>query len=308
MPTISLHLVGRPSRIFSPGCLTCAKVPQISSSKDTATRLLRLANLPFEKSHEHGGSVLLSHLGRINFSNITFAYPTRPHPPVLDSISLSINPHTSTALVGSSGCGKSTIASLLLGLYPPDSGTITFASTPIADLHLPTLRSLISVVPQTPALFAASVALNISYGLPEQSPLATVESIRAAARTAGIDEFIMSLPEGYDTLIGEGGTTMSGGQAQRVAIARAIVRRPELLIPDEATSALDAESARGIYKLVQRLADSRIGCLIITHDLQMMRHCKECVVLGEGGRVLERGPYDKLAGKNGSNMKRLIGV
>ena len=243
----------------------------------------------------------------INFSNVTFSYPNRPYPPVLDSISLSIDPSKSIALIGSSGCGKSTIASLLLGLYPPDSGNITFSSTPITDLHLPTLRSLIGVVPQTPALFATSVALNISYGLPEQSPFAAMESIRAAARTAGIDEFIMSLPEGYNTLIGEGGTTISGGQAQRVAIARAIVRRPELLILDEATSALDAELTRGIYKLVKRLGESGIGCLIITHDLQMMKHCKECVVLGEG-RVLEKGPYRKLAGKDGSNMKRLIGV
>ena len=307
MPTILLHSVGTPSSIIIQGYLTCAKVPQISSSKDTATRLLRLANLPFQQSHEHGGSVRLPHLGLIDFSNITFTYPTRPYPPVLDSITLSIDPRKSTALVGSSGCGKSTIASLLLGLYPPDSGNITFSSTLIKDLHLPTLRSLIGVVPQTPTLFAASVALNISYGLPEQSPYATVGSIRAAARTVGIDDFIMSLPQGYDTLIGEGGTTLSGGQAQRIAIARAIVRRPELLILDEATSALDAESARGIYKLVQRLAESGIGCLIITHDLQMMRHCSECVVLGEG-RVLERGPYDKLAGKDGSNMKRLIGV
>lgn len=162
-------------------------------------------------------------------------------------------------------------------------------------------------MPQTPALFAASVADNISYGLPEQSNLAMIGSIRAAARTAGIDEFITSLDAGYDTLIGEGGTTLSGGQAQRIAIARAIVRRPELLILDEATSALDAESARGIYKLVQKLSESGIGCLIITHDLQMMRNCTDCVVLGEG-IVLERGSYENLAGKDGNTMRRLIGV
>lgn len=282
-------------------------VPQISSSKDTATRLLRLANLPYQKSHEHGGTVRLPHLGHIKFDDVSFSYPTRPWPPVLSTLSLSISPHISTALVGASGSGKSTIASLLLGLYPPDSGNLTFSSFPIAALHLPTLRSLIGVIPQTPALFSASVAENITYGLPEQSPLATIGSIRAASSTAGIDEFIMSLPDGYNTQIGDGGTALSGGQAQRVVIARAIVRRPELLILDEATSALDGESARSIYALVKKLEKSGIGCLVITHDTQMMRSCTECVVLGEG-KVIEQGSYEKLAKRHGGKMRRLIGT
>lgn len=282
-------------------------VPQISSSRDTATRLLRLANLPYQKSHEHGGTIRLPHLGVIKFENVEFSYPTRTWPPVLSSMSLSMTPGMSTALVGASGCGKSTIASLLLGFYPPESGNITFSSFPIAALHLPTLRSLISVVPQTPALFSASIAENISYGLPEQSPLGTVGSIRAAARAAGIDDFVMSLPDGYNTLIGDGGTALSGGQAQRVVIARAIIRRPELLILDEATSALDGESARGIYTLVQKLKNSGIGCLVVTHDTQMMKTCAECVVLGKG-KVLEKGSYSELADKHGGKMKELIGI
>ena len=218
-----------------------------------------------------------------------------------------INPVSTTALIGNSGCGKSTIASLLLGLYPPDSGNITFSSFPIAALHLPTLRALISVIPQTPALFSASIAENITYGLVEGSPLATMGSIRAACSASGIDEFIMSLPDAFNTQIGDGGTALSGGQAQRVAIARAIIRKPELLILDEATSALDGESARGIYSLVQKLKKSGIGCLVVTHDSQMMRYCEDCVVLGEG-KVLERGSYADLANRHGGRMRKFIGM
>ena len=281
-------------------------VPQMGSSQDTATRLLRLSNLPYSRSHEHTGNVRLPKLGLIRFSDVSFAYPTRPHPSILSSFSLTINPSSSTALAGSSGCGKSTIASLLLGLYPPTSGTITIASYPITALHLPTLRSLISVVSQSPTLFPATVAQNIAYALPEKSPLATIGSVRAAAVAAGIDDFIMSLPQCYNTLIGEGGSGLSGGQAQRLAIARAVVRRPELLILDEATSALDGESARGIYTLVQRLEKVGIGCLIVTHATEMMRTCAQCVVLGEG-RVLESGPFQELVDRKGGELRRLVG-
>ena len=281
-------------------------VPQIGSSQDTATRLLRLANLPYHQSHEHTGYVRLPKLGPIEFNDVSFSYPSRLGTSVINSLSLTLNPHSSTALVGSSGCGKSTIASLLLGFYPPTSGTITIASFPITALHLPTLRTMIAIVPQSATLFAATVAQNIAYGLPERSPMANLGSIRAAAVCAGIDEFIMSLPQGYNTIVGEGGSGLSGGQAQRLAIARAIVRRPELLIMDEATSALDGESARGIYTLVQRLEKVNIGCLIVTHATEMMRACAECVVL-EGGRVVESGRFEDLIGRKHGNLRRLVG-
>lgn len=283
-----------------------AFIPQINSSCATATRLLRLANLPNKSSHEHAGHVRLSTLGTIAFNEINFTYPSRPLGPVLNSISLQLKPHTSIALVGSSGSGKSTIASLILGLYSPTSGALTFDSLAISALHLPSLRSLVAFVPQTPQIFATTIALNIAYAMPERSTLASRAAIERAAEVAGIHTFITSLPQGYNTLIGEGGTGLSGGQAQRIAIARAVARQPMLMILDEATSALDGESARGIRELVRRLGSQGVGVLMVTHDREMMRVCEEIVVLKDG-RVAETGGFEELVQRRGGELRRLLG-
>ncbi|KAL8999973.1 MAG: hypothetical protein Q9188_005772 [Gyalolechia gomerana] len=281
-------------------------IPQINSSCATATQLLRLANLPHKSSHEHTGHVRLPALNTITFREVGFTYPSRPLGPVLNGLDLTLAPHTSIALVGASGSGKSTIASLILGIYPPTSGALTIGSLPISDLHLPSLRSLIAVVPQTPQIFATTVAGNIAYALPERSTLASREAIEHAAEVVGIHDFIASLPRGYQTLIGEGGTGLSGGQAQRVAIARAVVRQPLLLILDEATSALDGENARGIRELVKRLTSEGVGVLMVTHDRDMMAACEDIVVLKDG-RVSERGDFDRLRRRPGGELKRLLG-
>jgi len=282
-----------------------AYIPQINSSRATATQLLRLAHLPYKTSHEYTGHIRLGALGPITFKNTTFTYPTRPTHPILNSLSLTLHPSTTTALVGASGSGKSTIASLLLGLHPATSGTLKIANTPLSTLHLPSLRTLISIVPQTPTLFPASVAQNIAYALPEGSRLATLPSVRAAARAAGIDDFISSLPAGYATLIGDGGTGLSGGQAQRIAIARAIVRQPRLLILDEATSGLDGETARGVRETVKSLAQQGVGVIAITHDVEMMRVCGDVVVVKDGW-VVERGGLGEVRGRGGE-LTRLLG-
>lgn len=281
-------------------------IPQINSSCATATRLLRLANLPYKTSHEHTGHVRVPTVGTIAFEDVNFTYPSRPLGPVLNNMTLSLPAQTSIALVGASGSGKSTIASLILGLYPPTSGTLSFDSVPISDLHLPSLRSLIAVVSQTPQIFATTVAQNIGYALPERSTLASRAAIEHAAEVAGIHDFITSLPRGYQTSIGEGGTGLSGGQAQRVAIARAVARQPLLLILDEATSALDGENARGIRDLVQRLVDEGVGVLMVTHDQEMMAACEDVVVLKDGA-VAERGSFDDLVQRNGGELRRLLG-
>ena len=179
------------------------------------------------------------------------------------------------------------------------------SSCRIDTLHLPTLRSLIAIVPQTPILFSATIAQNISYGLPETSPLASLLSVRAAAVSAGIDEFVMSLPNGYATLIGEGGTGLSGGQAQRLAIARAVVRKPKILVLDEATSGLDPESANQIQGMIGKLEKEGVGVLVVTHDRKMMQGCKEVVVLGDG-KVLEQGGFEQLLRRKGGHLRKLL--
>lgn len=316
-----------------------AFIPQISSSTDTAIRLLRLSNLPLHKSHEHSGTIKLNTAdpdivsSPISFINLSFAYPSRgPSAPALSNLNLTIPSGTSTALVGASGSGKSTIASLLLGLYPPTpspTSRLNSTSSPaspnllisghdITSLHMPTLRTHISIVPQTPTIFPTSVRRNISYGLPLLSPLTTTSSIHTAATRAGIHDFILSLPRGYETLIGEGGLGVSGGQAQRIVIARALVRRPSVLVLDEATSALDGESAEVIRRTVTDLVEESrreaaaghrggggMTVLIITHSKEMMA-CAENVVVLDKGSVVEEGRYRDLIRREGGRLWSML--
>ena len=283
-----------------------AFIPQISSSRSTATRLLRLAQLPHRNSHEHTGHVRLAHPSHITFNSLSFTYPARPNFPALSSLSLTLQPGCTLALAGASGSGKSTIASLLLGLYPPTHGSITINHIPLRSIHLATLRSRVALVPQQPTLFPASVADNIAYALPERSPLASAPSIRAAAQAAGIHDFIMGLPEGYDTHIGPGGTGLSGGQQQRIAIARAVVRKPSLLVLDEATSGLDRETARCVRELVRRCRRDGVGVLVISHERAMLECCEEVAVVKDG-RVVERAGFARLMRREGGELRRLLG-
>ncbi|KKK19290.1 hypothetical protein AOCH_000601 [Aspergillus ochraceoroseus] len=291
-------------------------IPQISSSREMAKRLLRLVDLPKGASHEHLGQTKISRAGAVKIARLNFEYPSRPNAPVLRDVSLSIPTGSCTAIVGRSGSGKSTIASLLLNLYetprsryPPDtfSPTISFGGIDIHQLHTPTLRSLIAVVAQQPTIFPGTIQDNISYGLPSDSHLNTLHSVRGAAKAAGIDEFIMSLPDGYLTVIGDGGVGFSGGQAQRLVIARALVRRPQILILDEATSSLDPKGADLIKETVRGLVSTRQGLtvIIITHARKMMELADKVIVLDQG-RIVEEGPYRALSRKHGGKLRALI--
>jgi ATP-binding cassette, subfamily B (MDR/TAP), member 1 len=292
-------------------------IPQLSSSRATATHMLYLANLPLH-SHESLGTHRLATPFPIHFNNLSFTYPSRPRQRTLSSITLTLTLGSRTALVGPSGSGKSTLASLILALYPPDPvaphhpAPLTFAGIPVTSWNISSLRSHIAIVPQSPTLFPATILENIIYGLPEGSPLANLNAATLAARDAGIDEFVSSLPNGYQTLVGDGGQGLSGGQTQRIAIARALVRRPKVLILDEATSALDAISAgmvrETISKLVERGQESGEGgmaVLVIAHGVEMMRICERIVVL-EGGQISEVGSFDELRWRGGA-FARLIG-
>lgn len=195
--------------------------------------------------------------GALEFENIRFTYPSRPDVPVLKDISLSFPAGKTTALVGASGSGKSTIIALIERFYDPDAGVVRLDGTDVRELNLKYLRSQIGLVAQEPVLFSATVRENVAYGLlnsqyedaPDAEKLARIQE---ACRQANADTFVRALPQGYETLVGERGFLLSGGQKQRIAIARAIVADPKILLLDEATSALDTAS-EGI---VQRALDN----------------------------------------------------
>ena len=297
-------------------------IPQMSSSRDTATRLLRFANLPIGASHEDLGNARISEIGDIEFRNCNFSYPSRPRHLILAHLNLTIKYNTTVALVGASGSGKSTIASLILGLYPPNAPLsfdlrapppLCISTRHISRLDTSTLRSLIGIVPQTPVLFPTTLYENIVYGLPMQSPFRRIENVSHAAQQAGIQDWIATLPDRYDTLVGENGAGISGGQAQRVAIARALVRDVKCLILDECTSALDAESAALVRDTIvrvtraKRMSGEGMTVVIITHSKEMMRIADEVVML-ERGSVVEHGGYEELMGRKEAFWRLLKGA
>ncbi|PWY86053.1 P-loop containing nucleoside triphosphate hydrolase protein [Aspergillus heteromorphus CBS 117.55] len=288
-------------------------IPQIGTSQEMANQLLRLANLPDGASHEHRGTLQITKAAPVEINRLNFRYPSRPEALVLRDVFLRIPKNKCTAIVGRSGSGKSTIASLLLGLYETPASsrgitpTISLRGIDIQRVHTPTLRSLITIVSQQPSIFPGTITANITYGLEDGSAVHSMSSVRAAAQAAGIDEFVTSLPDGYLTLIGDGGAGLSGGQAQRLVIARALVRQPQILILDEATSSLDPSNATIIRQTVQRLAAARRGLtvLIITHARDMMEIADNIIVL-EQGRVVEEGSYRELARLPEGKLRALI--
>lgn len=246
-----------------------------------------------------GGQTLLPLLGRVEFQNVSFAYPTRPDVAVLKHFELSLEPGEVVALVGPSGAGKSTIASMLYRLYDPIEGQLRLDSVPYAKLDPDWLRRQIGVVAQEPLLFSTSIADNIRYGRPEASDA----EVKAAAETANAHSFISSFPEGYQTLVGERGIQLSGGQKQRVAIARAVLKDPRILILDEATSALDAESEHLVREALDRLMKGRTT-LVIAHRLSTVKDANRVVVL-EAGAVVQTGTHATLLAEEGL-YRRLV--
>ncbi|KAG9247907.1 P-loop containing nucleoside triphosphate hydrolase protein [Calycina marina] len=285
-----------------------AQIPQISSSCATATQMLHLANLPYNQSTETQGAARISSPFPVKMNNLSFTYPNQPSK-TLDGITVEFKPGSCTAVVGHSGSGKSTIIALLQGLYPPDVQTqgppaLTYHGRSILECNITALRTFISTVPQTPILFPTTVLENIVYGLSESSPYLTTMAAERAAKEAGIHDFIVSLPQSYNTVIGDGGQGVSGGQAQRIAIARALVRKPKVLIMDEATSALDMESAEKIKACIKALVIRGVAVVMVTHNIDMMRSADTVVVLHHG-QVMEIGGFEELRRRNGTFAKLL---
>jgi ATP-binding cassette subfamily B protein len=227
------------------------------------------------------------------FENVRFAYPSRPDADVLGGVSFRVEPGEKVAIVGPSGAGKSTIFHLILRFYDPTSGTVTFDGVPLPAADPAELRSHIALVPQDATIFAMSVRDNIRFGRPDASDA----EIERAAEAAAAAPFIAELAQGYDTPVGERGTTLSGGQRQRIAIARAILRAAPLLLLDEATSSLDAESETLVQAALTRLMAGRTT-LVIAHRLATVLSCDRILVLDQG-RIVEQGTHDALVARGG---------
>jgi len=231
--------------------------------------------------------------GAVSFRNVTFRYPSRPEMAALTDFCLDITPGEAVALVGPSGAGKSTVFQLLLRFYAVQSGTISFDGIDTARVDPVALRRKIGVVAQDPVIFSGTLAENIRYGRPDAGD----DAVRRAAEAAAAAEFIEALPKGYQTPVGERGTTLSGGQRQRIAIARAILRDAPLLLLDEATSALDAENERLVQIGLNNLMEGRTT-IVIAHRLATIQRLKRIVVM-DMGRIVAEGSHADLVARGG---------
>jgi ATP-binding cassette subfamily B protein len=229
--------------------------------------------------------------GALEFDGVSLSY--REDRPVLRNVSFRIAPKRTLGIVGSSGSGKSTIVRLLMRLVEPDDGRILLDDAPICDLDLAHLRRAIAVVPQDTALFNDTLAYNIALGRTH----ASFPDVQHAARVAHLHDFIMSLPDGYDTRVGERGIKLSGGERQRVSIARAVLKSPQIYVFDEATSSLDSQSEQQILANLREIA-KHSSTLVIAHRLSTVLHADEIVVL-EYGRIVERDSHSSLLRQNG---------
>ncbi|NMF84379.1 ABC transporter ATP-binding protein [Nodosilinea sp. P-1105] len=254
------------------------------ASAGPLSRFLNRQDKPFMASGERSFSGLQQ---GISLKRVSFRYPRANHW-ALQDISLTLLRGQTLALVGTSGAGKSTLADLLCRFYDPTQGVIELDGVDLRQWELQTYRRRLGVVSQDPVLFNLSVAANIAYG----NPQATMAEIMMAARQAHAEEFILQLPQGYDTLIGDRGVLLSGGQRQRLAIARALIRNPDILILDEATSALDTLSEQWVQQAIDALRQNRTT-LVIAHRLSTVQTADQIAVLAQG-RVVELGPHAEL--------------
>ncbi|KAF5272755.1 hypothetical protein FQA39_LY07782 [Lamprigera yunnana] len=262
---------GAATKIFG----VIASVPKINASKGKGARYKKVD-------------------GKITFKDVHFSYPSRPDTKILQGLNLTINPGETVALVGSSGCGKSTCIQLIQRYYDPPVGSVYIDDHKVTELDLTWMRSHIGVVGQEPVLFETTIAENIKLGCKEASE----EDVERAAKKANAHSFIKLLPHGYNTLVGERGAQLSGGQKQRIAIARALVREPSILLLDEATSALDT-SSEAVVQAALDAASNECTTIIVAHRLTTVRKADRIVVISNG-KIKEEGNHDQLMEKKGA--------
>ncbi|XP_021098295.1 multidrug resistance protein 1 [Heterocephalus glaber] len=270
--------------------------PDYAKAKLSAAHIIRIIEkVPAIDSYSTEGLKPNMLEGNVTFSDVVFKYPTRPDIPVLQGLSLQVKKGQTLALVGSSGCGKSTAVQLLERFYDPLAGTVLVDGTEIQQLNVQWLRAQLGIVSQEPILFDCSIEENIAYG--DNSRTVSQEEIVKAAKEANIHQFIESLPEKYTTRVGDKGTQLSGGQKQRIAIARALVRQPHILLLDEATSALDTESEKVVQEALDKAREGRT-CIVIAHRLSTIQNANVIVVI-QNGRVKEHGTHQQLLAQKG---------
>lgn len=240
--------------------------------------------------------------GEITFKDVFFNYPTRLDVPVLKGVDLQVKPGEKVALVGASGAGKSTIVQLILRFYRVSSGEIWLDGKDLYDYDLSTYRQQVAIVPQEVMLFGGTIRENILYGKPE----ATEEEITKAAELSNSLEFILSFPEGMETIVGERGVKLSGGQRQRIAIARAILKDPRILLLDEATSSLDANSEKVVQDALNNLMKGRTS-IIIAHRLATIREV-DCIYVLDQGRIVETGTHAELSMREDGFYQKLAAL
>lgn len=274
-----------------------AYAPDIMKAKDSAAAIMKLLeSTPKIDAWSTSGEKIENVKGHIEFSNVYFRYPTRPNIPVLRGLRLDIKPGQFAALVGPSGCGKSTTVGLIERFYDVISGRILIDGIDISTLNVNNLREHISLVSQEPSLYDMTIKENILFGRkPNQNP--TQEDVERVCKEANIHDFIVGLPEGYDTPVGNKGTQLSGGQKQRIAIARALIRNPKILLLDEATSALDSESEKVVQLALDKAAKGRTT-LAIAHRLSTIQNADIIFVIKDG-KVAEKGTHQELLAQKG---------
>ncbi|XP_031707885.1 bile salt export pump [Anarrhichthys ocellatus] len=274
--------------------------PDYAKAKISAARFFQLLDrVPQISVYSDKGDKWENFQGNIEFIDCKFTYPTRPDIQVLNGLNVSVKPGQTLAFVGSSGCGKSTSVQLLERFYDPDHGRVLIDGHVSTRVNVPFLRSKIGIVSQEPILFDCSIEENIKYG--DNSREIGLNEVISAAKKAQLHDFVMSLPEKYNTNVGAQGSQLSRGQKQRIAIARAIIRDPKILLLDEATSALDTESEKTVQDALDKAREGRT-CIVIAHRLSTIQNSDIIAVMSRG-YVIEKGTHDQLMALNGAYYK-----